>query len=352
MTEYSPGALSERLFGQAVATMEAASVWLGGRLGWYASLQEDGPATAEELAGRTGSQPRYAREWLEQQAVTGVLVRLPDDRYELPAGHAEALLDADSPAWTEPLVRQVMAAALQLPAIAEAYRAGRGVPWDAYGEEMSHAQGDLNRPMLLHALPRDWVPQIPGLRERLASGARVADVGCGQGWSAIGLARTHPDIQVDGFDLDDVALDAARGHATEAGVADRVRFHHADAAAGLPGGPYDVLMLVECLHDMPHPTEVLAGMRAAAAPDAIVLVVDEAADQVLTTPGDEIQRLLYGFSLLVCLPDSLSHAGSAGTGAVMRPGTLASYASAAGYAGVEALDVSDTGFWRIYRLRM
>lgn len=109
-----------------------------------------------------------------------------------------------------------MAAVLQLPAIAEAYRAGRGVPWDAYGEDMSNAQGDLNRPMLLHALPRDWVPQIPGLRERLAAGARVADVGCGQGWSAIGLAKAHPRIEVDGFDLDDVALDAARKHATEA----------------------------------------------------------------------------------------------------------------------------------------
>lgn len=112
-----------------------------------------------------------------------------------------------------------------------------------------------------------------------------------------------------------------------------MRFHRADAAAGLPGGPYDVLMLVECLHDMPRPTEVLAGMRAAAAPDAVVIVVDEAADQVLTTPGDEIQRLLYGFSLLICLLDSLSHDGSAGTGAVMRPGTLAAYARTPGMPG-------------------
>jgi 2-polyprenyl-3-methyl-5-hydroxy-6-metoxy-1,4-benzoquinol methylase len=349
MTEYSAGALSERMFGQVLEIAEAASIWLGGRLGWYASLHGDGPATAAELAARTGSGARYAREWLEQQAVAGILVRRDGERYELPAGHAEALLDADSPACTAPLVRQLVAAALQLPALAEAYRTGEGVPWRAFGEEMSRAQGDANRPMLRHVLPRVWVPQIPDLPARLAAGARVADIGCGHGWSAIGLAAAYPEIEVDGFDLDAAALEAARANAAEAGVAGRVRFHRADAAE-LTGGPYDVLMLIECLHDMPYPAEVLSAVRRAAAPDAITLVVDEAADPVLTAPGDEIQRLLYGFSLLVCLPDSLSHPHSAGVGTVMRPDTLASFASSAGYAGVESLDVTDTGIWRIYRL--
>ncbi|MFA1548148.1 class I SAM-dependent methyltransferase [Actinomadura chokoriensis] len=350
MSEHGASVLSERLFDQAVATMEAASVWLGRRLGWYASLHEDGPATARELAERTRSQPRYAREWLEQQAVAGIVIRGEGERYELPAGHAEALLDRDSQAWTEPLIRQIVSAVLQLPALADAYRTGQGVPWHAYGAEMSEAQGDLNRPMLLHALARDWVPQIPDLHERLVEGARVADVGCGQGWSGIGLATAYPEIEVDGFDLDPVALEAARENAAEAGVAERVRFHHADAAADLAGGPYDVLMLIECLHDMPRPVEVLSAMRRVAKPGAVTLVVDEAADPVLTAPGDEVQRLLYGFSLLVCLPDSLSHPHSAGVGTVMRPDTLASFASSAGYAGVESLDVTDTGFWRIYRL--
>lgn len=349
MTENSAGALSERIFGQLLEAGEAASIWLGGRLGWYASLHGDGPATADELAARTGSASRYAREWLEQQAVAGILVRRDDERYELPAGHAEALLESASPACTEPLIRQLVAAMLQLPALADAYRTGEGVPWGAFGEEMSRAQGDANRPLLQHALPREWVPQIPDLPERLAAGARVADVGCGYGWSAIGLAAAYPGIEVDGFDLDAVAVEAARENADEAGVADRVRFHRADATE-LDGGPYDVLTAIECLHDMPYPVEVLSAMRRAAGPDAITLVVDEAADPVFTAPGDEIQRLLYCFSLLVCLPDSLSHPGSAAVGTVMRPDTLAEFASSAGFTGVEPLDVSDTGIWRIYRL--
>jgi 2-polyprenyl-3-methyl-5-hydroxy-6-metoxy-1,4-benzoquinol methylase len=349
MTEHTASALSERLFAQAAMTMEAASVWLGHRLGWYAALSEDGPVTSDQLAQRTRTQPRAAREWLEQQAVAGIVETRPDGRFELPPGHAEALLDRDSLAWTEPLVRQVLTSILQLPAIAEAYRSGGGVSWQAYGADMSLAQGDINRPILLHALARDWVPQIPGLPDRLAGHARVADIGCGHGWSAVGLAQTFPNIEVDAFDVDETALAAARKHAGDAGVADRVRFHHADAAAGL-GGPYDVLMAVECLHDMPHPVEVLSAMRRAAAPDAVAIVIDEAADPVFAAPADDIQRLLYGFSLLICLPDSLSHPRSAATGAVMRPDTLAAQAVAAGFTGAEPLDVTDTGFWRIYRL--
>jgi 2-polyprenyl-3-methyl-5-hydroxy-6-metoxy-1,4-benzoquinol methylase len=215
---------------------------------------------------------------------------------------------------------------------------------------MSQAQGDVNRPALRHALPKEWVPQIADLSDRLSRPARVADVGCGHGWSSIGLASTFPDIEVTGFDPDEVAVRAANANAAAAGVADRVRFHRADAGTGLTGGPYDVLLAVECVHDMPQPVAVLAAMRQAAKPDAVVILVDEAADPVLTTPGDEVQRLLYGFSLLICLPDTLSSQPSAATGAVMRPATLDGYVKAAGFTDASRLNVTGTGFWNMYRL--
>lgn len=343
-------ALSERLFGQTVEVVEAAVVWLGTELGWYAALRDDGPATAAELAARTGTAVRYTREWLEQQAVSGVLTAGPDGRYALPAGHATALLDRDSMLYTEPLVRSMLVAVRQLPAIAAAARDGGGVPWAAYGPEMSAAQADGNAPALRHALPADWVPQLPELRDRLAAGARVADIGCGEGWSAIGLAEHHPAVTVHGFDVDPHAIAAACRHAADAGVADRVTFSLADATAAPPGGPYDVALAIECVHDLPRPVEALAAVRAATAPDALVYVVDEATDPVLATPGDELQRLFYGFSLLVCLPDSLAHPDSVGTGTVLRPSTLDSYARAAGFAGAEPQPVAGTGFWRFYRL--
>ena len=269
--------------------------------------------------------------------------------YSLPAGHATALLDRDSLLWTEPIVRTMLVAARQLPEIARTAREGGGVSWAAYGPEMTRAQGDGNAPALRHALPTSWVPQVPELHAKLTGGAEVLEVGCGEGWAAIGLAETYPAITVHGIDVDDRAIVAAREHAERAGVADRVRFSLADAGRGVDGGPYDVALAIECVHDMPYPVEVLAAVRAALAPDALCYVLDEAVDAVLTAPGDQLQRLFYGFSLLICLPDSLSHPHSVATGTVLRPSTLDGYARAAGFAGAEPLDV-DAGLWRFYRL--
>lgn len=346
--EQQAAELSERMIGQSLGILEGASVWLGTRLGWYAALRDGGPATAAELAERAGTQPRYTREWAEQQAVAGILT-LDGDRFALPAGHATALLDRDSLLWSEPILRAMLVAVRQLPELARIAVEGGGVPWEAYGPEMSEAQGDGNAPALRHALPGDWVPRVPGLADRLAAGALVADVGCGEGWSAIGLAEHFPAVTVHGYDADPHALGRATAAAERAGVADRVTFRQVDAAAGLDGGPYDVVLAVECVHDMAHPVEVLTAVRKAAAPDAIVLVVDEATDPVLAAPGDELQRLFYGFSLTICLPDSLSHPGSAATGTVMRPSTLDTYARRAGFAAATPLDV-DAGLWRFYRL--
>jgi SAM-dependent methyltransferase len=348
--EQQAEALSERLLGQTVGICEGAAVWLGHELGWYAALADGGPATADELAARAGTRPRYTREWLEQQAVAGVL-EADGGTYSLPPGHATALLDQDSLLWTEPLVRAMLVAARKLPEIARAARAGGGVSWEEFGPELSVAQGDGNAPALRHALPTEWVPRLPELHARLAAGCRVADVGCGEGWSALGLAEAYPGITVHGFDVDERAIAAGRRHAEQAGLADRVRFSVADATGGLPGGPYDVALAVECVHDMPRPVEVLAAVRKAAAPDALVYVLDEATDPVLATPGDQLQRLFYGFSLLICLPDSLSHPDSVATGTVMRPSTLDRYAREAGFAGARPLDVP-AGLWRFYRLEL
>ncbi len=342
---------ADSLFADNLHLMEVAAIWLGSRLGWYAALQAAGSCTAEQLAKATSSNPRYAREWLEQQATAGVLER-DGELYSLPSGAAEVLLDRDSPNHIEPLVRQTVAAVLQLPAIADAYRSGGGVSWAQYGPDMSDSQGDMNRPLLLHSLPAEWTAQVPGLQHRLESGARVADFCCGQGWSAIGLARAFPGVTVDGFDVDLHGLDRARRNAEEHGVADRVTFYLADLAQPVgEGGEYDVCLAVECVHDLPRPVEVLRTMRRALREDGFAIVIDEAAEPELSTPGTELERVLYGFSLLVCLPDSMSTPGSVATGTVIRESTLSRYAADAGFAGVQAQPVDDTGLWRIYRLR-
>ena len=356
-------ALAERLLGAALGCADLFAVHLGDRLGWYRSLREHGPSTAAELAERTGTDARYAREWLEQQAVTGLLqVDVPPQRssagpeeqaerrrFLLPAAAAEVLTDETSLSYLAPVARMFAAAAVQLPALVEAYRTGGGVSWAQLGADARESQADLNRPWFERALA-PALAGVPSLHEQLGrTGARLADVGCGAGWSSIALARAYPEARIDGYDVDAPSLELARANAVQAGADDRVRFSEADAA-GLPGGPYDVVFAFECVHDLPRPVEVLAAARRALAPGGCVVVMDEAVAPEFAAPGDELERLMYGYSLLVCLPDGRSDPPSAATGTVMRPSTLTAYAREAGFAEVEVLPVEGFGTWRFYRL--
>lgn len=339
---------AERLFGAALGTIDILAVHLGDRLGWYQALASAGPADAVELTARAGGDRRYAQEWLEQQAATGILTVTADGRFALPAGAAEVLTDPHSLDYLAPLARMLAGAAVQLPALLRAYRDGGGVGWSEYGTDVRESQSDMNRPWFERRLAADLagVADVHALLSR--PGARVADIGSGGGWSSIALARAYPDLLVDGYDLDEPSVTMAARNA--AALGDLVRFHHADAATELPESAYDAVFAFECLHDMPHPVEVLASMRRALRPGGAVIVMDEAVAPEFTAPADDTDRLMYGFSLLICLPDGMAHPGSAGTGTVMRSAKLSEYADKAGFTAVEVLPIENFGFWRFYRL--
>ncbi|GEL25613.1 SAM-dependent methyltransferase [Pseudonocardia sulfidoxydans NBRC 16205] len=356
-TDPTADAFAERIVAAGLAALDLQTIRLGDRLGCYRAMASGAPVTSAQLAELTGTAERYAREWLEQQAVTGVLDVVDDTgdpatrTFRLPAGHAEVLTDVLSPAHVTRMATLTGAFARQADALERAYRTGGGVSRDEQGDDARHAQAAANRRMLLDDLPRTHLPSIPGLAETLHAGGRVADVGCGFGWSSIGIALAYPQASVDAFDVDVPSVEAARRNAAETGVSDRVRFHVADAAetGTATGGGYDLVLAVECVHDLPDPVGVLAGMRRLAGPGATVLVVDERVAETFTAPGDEVERLMYAYSVLCCLPDGMAHPQSAATGTVMRPDTLRRYASEAGFARVDVLDVEDD-FFRFYRL--
>ena len=342
-------ALAERLFSSVVASFDVAGVYLGDRLGWYASLADDGPATPEELAARTGSDARYAREWLEQQAVSGILEVDGDHRFGLPAAHAEVLVHPTSMTLMAPISRMVAAAFGRLPALAEAYRSGEGLGWEHYGTDMREGQATFNRPAFTHLLGQEWLPATGELHERLQADppARVVDIGCGEGWSTIAMAQAYPKARFVGIDLDRPSIEAARRHAREAGVEDRVTFHH-DDAAGLAGS-FDAAIIIEALHDMANPVAVLRSVGASLVEGGAIIVVDEKVGERFTAPGDDLERFMYGWSITTCLPDGRSREPSAATGTVMRPDTLRAYASEAGFERVEILPI-ENDFFRFYRL--
>ena len=349
-------AFAERLFESVLGAMDMWSIYLGEKLGYYEALAGHDSMTKDDLAQATGTHPRYACEWLEQQAVTGILevddAELPpeDRRYTLPPGPAEVLTSKDSLNYLAPFARLVTAGGIQLPALVDAYRTGGGVSWQDYGVDMRTGQAEMNRPWFLAALGSDWFPAVPDLHERLVEGGIVADIGCGEGWSSISIAQAYPNVKVEAFDIDQASVDAARLHAQEAGVAERVRFHSVDAAGLGLGGTFDVVTAFECVHDLPQPVEVLATMRQLAKHDGYVLVMDEKVSDRFPGRGDDVERVMYGFSLFICLPDGMSHPPSAATGTVMRPDTLRDYARQAGFADIDILPI-ENDLWRFYRLR-
>lgn len=349
-------ALAERLFGSINATFDLAAVYLGDRLGLYRALADGGPTTSSELAARTGLVERYVREWLEHGAVTGFLEAdgAADGearRYALPAGHDAVLLDELDLAYLAPFIRTVASSMRQLPAIMDAFATGGGVPWSDYGPDLREGQGAGNRPQFHHLLGTEWLPAIPDVHARLSSDppARVADLGCGEGWSTIAIARAYPKVQVDGIDLDDPAIAHARHHIAATEVADRVAFHARDAAEPALQGRFDLVTIFEAVHDMSQPVEVLRAARGLLAPGGTVLVMDEHVADAFAAPGDDVERFMYGFSLLICLPNTLAEQPSVGTGTVMRAETLRRYALEAGFRDVSVLPIEHSTF-RFYRL--
>ena len=356
--EKTPDAIVGRLFEGTIGMFDVMSVYVGDRLGLYRALREGGPSTPADLAKRAGIDERYAREWLEQQAVTDILdvddVSATQDRrrYRLSDGFADALLNPDSPNSITPLARSAVACAKVLPQLLEAFRTGGGVDWAAYGPDMIEAQGDFNRPWLLASFGTELIPAIPAIHKRLIADppAQVADVACGVGWAAISIAKAYPTVHVDGFDLDESSIQMAKANAKQAGVADRVTFAVRDAADPAAAGNYDLAVVIEAIHDMSRPVDALAAMRQMLRPGGSALIADEKTQDAFTAPADEAERLYYGFSIFTCLPAAMTERPTAATGTVMRADTLRGYATEAGFTGFERLDEPALDMLRFYRL--
>ena len=349
-TDTQTDAVVERLFLSMVDGMDVVSAAIGDRLGYYRAL-DTGSMTPEELAEATGSHVRYAREWLEQQAMSGYLV-VEGDRFALGPGVATALARPGTSAWVAPMLRQFAAAARHWTDVAEGARTGKGFSWSAFGEDMFESQSDVNAGQLLESLADTWLAAaLPDLHARMAAGerVRVADVGCGGGWASIALARAFPGVEVDGYDVDEPTVTLANENVAAAGLTDRVRVRHQDIVQVAPDPAYDLVMAVECVHDMPHPVPVLAAMRAMAGDDGRVLVVDMAGAEEFVPDGDPAQRCLYGYSVLVCLPDAMSGNPDGATGTVIRPATMDRYAREAGFRAATVLPV-EHDLWRFYEL--
>ena len=288
------------------ATLNAALVVMGDKLGLYRALAGAGPLTPDELASRTGTAERYVREWLNNQAAGGYVEYDPETgRYVLPPEQAMALTDESSPAYIPGFFQIAIGSVLDSPRITEVVRTGAGIGWHDHVHDVHEGCERFFRPGYNANLIGSWLPALDGVVEKLERGARVADVGCGHGASTILMAEAFPRSTFVGSDYHDGSIATARERAEAAGVTDRVSFEVAPAA-GYSGQDYDLVTMFDCLHDMGDPAGAARHVRTTLAADGTWMIVEPAAGDRVEDNLNPVGRAYYGFSTLLCTPASLS----------------------------------------------
>jgi 2-polyprenyl-3-methyl-5-hydroxy-6-metoxy-1,4-benzoquinol methylase len=313
------------------ATLNAALVVLGDKLGLYRALAGAGRLSPAELAARTGAAERYVREWLNAQAAGGYVEYDPESgRYTLPPEQTIALTDPGSPAYLPGFFQIALGSVLDFPKILEAARSGEGVGWHEHVHDVHEGCERFFRPGYNAHLTSEWLPALDGVVEKLQPGALVADVGCGHGSSTILMAQAFPNSTFVGSDYHDQSIETARRRAQEAGVADRVSFQTAPASA-YGGSDYDLVTMFDCLHDMGDPVGAARHVHGTLKPDGTWMIVEPNAGDRIEDNLNPVGRAYYGFSTLLCTPASLSQEVGLALGAQAGQARIGDVVEAGGF---------------------
>jgi SAM-dependent methyltransferase len=331
------------------ATLNAALVVMGDKLGLYRALAGAGALAPAELAKRTGTAERYVREWLNAQAAGGYVEYDPEtERYTLPPEQTVALTDDSSPAYLPGFFQIALGSVIDSPRIEEAARNGDGFGWHEHVHDVHEGCERFFRPGYNANLVAEWLPALDGAVAKLEQGARVADIGCGHGSSTILMAQAFPASRFFGSDYHEGGIATARARAEEAGVADRVEFE-ATAAVDHPGSAYDLVTMFDCLHDMGDPVGAAKKVHELLDGDGTWMIVEPAAGDRVEDNLNPVGRAYYGFSTLLCTPASLSQEVGLALGAQAGEARIRQVVESAGFTRFRR--VAETPFNYVYEAR-
>jgi SAM-dependent methyltransferase len=326
----------EQFMGQMIGTMTGGmlcfSILLGDELGLYQTMAGAGPMTPEEVAGKAGCNVRLVQEWLDGQTAGGIMTCEGDrGRYELRPEAVGPLADDSSPVFLARGMNVLSAMFQGLPKIADAFRGSGAMAWGEHHPCLFKGTEWFFRTGYRAHLPAEWIPALDGVEEKLRAGARVADVGCGHGASAVVMADAYPASRIWGFDLHGPSVETARQRAEEAGVGDRTTFEQAGAKSY--EGTFDLICFFDCLHDMGDPVGIARYAREHLDPGGAVLLVEPFAldEHSNNLAGNPFATMFYNASAAVCLPNSLSQEVGLGLGAQAGEARLRSVFEQAGF---------------------
>jgi 2-polyprenyl-3-methyl-5-hydroxy-6-metoxy-1,4-benzoquinol methylase len=327
-----------QFIGQLLSDLGGASsvamVRIGDALGLYKALHANGAMTAGELADTVGADERYLREWLSNQAASNYLSYDPATRkFVLPPEQAMIFAAEDSPVYMLGGFDLMAAMLDNQPKVEQAFRTGGGIAWGEQAGCMFCAVARFFRPGYHNNLVGSWLPALDGVVDKLKRGAKVADVGCGHGWSTVMMAKAFPNSQFIGYDFHPASIEAAQAHAVAHGVANNVSFEVGTAkdfcATGL-----DLVTFFDCLHDMGDPTGAAAHVRRSLKPDGSWMIVEPMAGDKLEQNLNPVGRLFYAASTMICVPTSLSQEVGAALGAQAGEAKLREVITAGGFTTV------------------
>ncbi len=337
-----------RFVGDLGAAVHAGMVVIGEKLGLYKALAA-GPMTSGELATATKTDERYVREWLGSQAAGGyVTYDAQTGKFHLNAEQAFTLAHEESPAYLPGAFELALGSLEAVPRIVESFRTGAGMGWHEHADGVFHGCEKFFRPGYAANLVSSWIPALEGVQQKLETGARVADVGCGKGASTLLLAKAFPKSKIFGFDYHDKSIEGARVSAARDGLSDRVAFEVA-RAQDYPGGGYDLVAVFDCLHDMGDPVGAGMHVRESLAPDGTWMIVEPFANDEMKDNLNPVGRVYYSFSTLLCTPCSRSQQGELCLGAQAGEAKIREVVTAAGFTRFRR--AAETPFNIVYEAR-
>jgi 2-polyprenyl-3-methyl-5-hydroxy-6-metoxy-1,4-benzoquinol methylase len=313
------------------ATFHSAMAVIGDKLGLYKAMAELGPVTSEELAIRTGTTERYVREWLASQAAGGYAsYDAATRRFFLTEEQSFALTDENGPVFLPGAFQLALSAVKSEPRIATVFKTGEGVGWHEHDAGLFGGTERFFRPGYAANLTGSWIPALEGVEEKLKTGARVADVGCGHGASTLLMAEAYPKSTFVGFDYHERSIEYARSRALEAGVSDRVTFEVAKAK-DYPGNDYDLVAFFDALHDMGDPVGAARYVLNTLKPDGVWMIVEPFANDNVEDNLNPIGRIFYAASTMLCTPASRSQEVGLGLGAQAGEARIREVVEAGGF---------------------
>ncbi len=321
-----------RFVGDLGATLHAGSIVIGEKLGLYKAMANAGERiSADELAKLTNTNERYVREWLNAQAASGyVEYDAAEDAYFMTPEQAFVMTNEDNAAYLPGAFILATSALRAVPELTERFRSGDGFGWHEHHQDLFRGTELFFRPGYIANLVDAWLPALDGVEEKLKSGARVADVGCGLGASTILMAQAFPASEFTGFDYHQASIDGARERAKEAGVRDNIRFEVA-ASKEFPGSDYDLVAFFDCLHDMGDPVGAATHVKRSLKDDGTWMIVEPFANDKYEDNHNPVGRVYYAASTMICTPASRSQEVGLGLGAQAGESRLKDVANQGGF---------------------